>query len=204
MRTNIQALIICFIVFCPTFLFGKEIKYKVADIPKELRENAQSVVRNDVMELEINSINSATLKVFFAITVLNKNGIDDAYFSVHYDKFSKVSNIKGKVFNENGEQIKRIPADEILDISSINGFSIFEDNRRKYFDPKVRTIPFTVEYSYEVSYSDILDYPNWTPYAGFGISTEFSSMKVIAPANFPLRYNESLLAKKIHYNVMEN
>src|SRR5665647_1120703 len=112
-------------------VFAKDIKYKVAEIPKELRENAQSVVRNEEIVFEVKSLNRAIVNVTYAITILNKNGIADAYFHEFYDKFTKISGIKGHVFDENGEQIKKIPMDDILDYSAISGYSIYEDNRIK-------------------------------------------------------------------------
>jgi hypothetical protein len=178
-------------------MVAKEIKYKVADIPKELKENAKSVVRINQMEFVVKSLNNATLKVTYAITVLNKNGIDDALFNEYYDKFTKISSIAGKVYDENGEQIKKIPSDEIFDISAISGFSLYEDNRRKYIDPKIRTLPFTIEYSYEMDYSGLFIYPQWNPYSDYNISIEKSSYKIITPKNLPVRYFEKNIEKKV-------
>ena len=39
---------------------AKEIKYKVADIPKDLKENARSVVRNEEIVLNVKSVSNAT------------------------------------------------------------------------------------------------------------------------------------------------
>jgi hypothetical protein len=171
-------------------VFAKEIKYKVADIPKELRENAESVVRNEEIVFEVKSLNRATLNVTFAITILNKNGMTDAYFHEFYDRFTKISGIKGRVFDENGEQIKRIPVDDILDYSAISGYSIYEDNRIKYIDPKVRNYPFTVEYSYEQSFDGFFSFPSWYPQPKYNLAVEKSSYKAIVPKGFIFRYIE--------------
>ena len=179
MRNFIKVLII-FCIIIPVRLMAKEIKYKVADIPKELKENARSVIRNEEIVFELSSISSAVQKVTYAITILNKNGIDDAYFTQYYDKFTHISDIRARVYDENGEQIKRIPADAIIDHSAISGFSIYEDNRVKFIDPKVRTIPFTVEYSYEISYHGLMSYPIWNP-TNYSIAIEKSSFKVLVP-----------------------
>jgi len=175
---------------------AKEIKYKVADIPKELKENARSVIRNEEIVFELSSISSAVQKVTYAITILNKNGIDDAYFTQYYDKFTHISDIRARVYDENGEQIKRIPADAIIDHSAISGFSIYEDNRVKFIDPKVRTIPFTVEYSYEISYHGLMSYPIWNP-TNYSIAIEKSSFKVLVPKDSELRYLEKNVPSKV-------
>jgi hypothetical protein len=190
----------CILIFAGLFvsaqLIAKEIKYKVADIPKELKENARSVIRNQETVFEVISISSALEKVTCAITVLNKNGIDDALLSLGYDKFSKISDIEARVYDANGEQVKKVPKDDIIDHSAISGFSIYEDSRVKFVDPKVRTIPFTIEYSYEISYSGIMSYPAWDP-TDFNISVEKSSFKVLIPKNSELRYLEKNVPNKV-------
>jgi len=171
-------------------IYAKEIKYKVADIPKDLKENARSVVRSEEIILEVKSLSNATVTVVYAITILNKNGLADAYFQEYYDKFTKISDIKGRVFDENGEQFKRLPADEILDYSAISGFSVYEDNRVKYLDPKVRIFPFTVEYSYKQSFDGLFSFPSWNPQQKFNLAVEKSSYKAIVPKNLKFRYLE--------------
>ena len=169
---------------------AREIKYKVSDIPKELKENARSVVRNEEIVLEVKSLSNASANVTYAITILNKNGLNDSYFHEFYDKFSRISGVKGRVFDENGEQLKRIPSDEILDYSSISGYSIYEDNRVKYIDPKVRNYPFTVEYTYDRSFDGLFSYPSWNPQPGFNIAVEKSSYKATVSKGITFRYLE--------------
>jgi len=186
---SIRVLTGIILIFSGTVNAG-DIKYKVSDIPKELKENARSVVRNEEIILEVKSLSRATVNVTYAITILNKNGLEDAYFHEFYDKFSRVSAVRGHVYDENGEQIKRIPLDDILDYSAISGYSIYEDNRVKYIDPKVRTFPFTVEYSYEKSMDGFFSFPSWYPQSKFNLAVEKSSYKAIIPKSLAFRYLE--------------
>jgi hypothetical protein len=174
-----------------------EIKYRVADIPRILKENARSVVRNEEIVLNVKSISKATVNVTYAITILNKNGLVDADFTEVYDKFSKISEIRGRIFDENGEQIKKIPRDEILDYSAISGFSIYESNRVKYIDPKFRNFPFTIEYTYEKSWDGLFSFPSWTPQTKFNVSVEKSSYKAIVPKSINFRYKEQNISTKV-------
>lgn len=173
-----------------TYINAGEILYRISDIPKELKDNARSVVRNDERIFEVTSIDRGTLKVSYAITVLNKNGLDDAYFTEYYDKFRSISGIKGRVFDESGELIKKIPSDDIQDYSAISGFSIFEDSRVKFIDPKNRNYPFTVEYSYTVTYNGLFQYPSWMPLPDYNISVEKSSFKALVSDDLEFRYLE--------------
>ena len=169
---------------------AKDIKYKVSDIPKELKENARSVVRNEEVVLEVKSPGNASVKVSYAVTILNKNGLNDGCFQEFYDKFTRITGVKGRVFDENGEQIKRILSDNILDYSAISGYSMYEDNRVKYIDPKVRNFPFTVEYSYEQSFDGLFSFPSWNPQPRFNLAVERSTYKAIVSKNVTFRYLE--------------
>jgi len=98
---TIKEINICILII---LMFGissnaKETKYKVADIPKEILENARSVVRNEEVVLEVKSINNATLNMTYAITILNKNGLTDAYFKELLYKIQKIQRGKGSVFD---------------------------------------------------------------------------------------------------------
>jgi hypothetical protein len=167
-----------------------EILYKVSDIPKELRENAHSVMRNFDQVFEVTSISKGKLEVSYAITILNKNGIEDANFSENYDKFHSISGIKGRVFDENGVVIKKFSADDIQDFSAISGFSIYEDDRVKFINPEIRNYPFTVEYSFTETFNGLFQFPSWIPQDEYNLSVEKSSFKAIIAKSLNFRYLE--------------
>ena len=190
MNYKLLGVFIGFLLLAGSKSNAKEIKYKFSDIPKDLKENARSIIRNNEMLFEVKSLNKATLNVTFAITILNINGLEDGYFHEFYNKFRKISGIRGRVFDENGEQLKRIPSDDILDYSAISGYSTYEDNRVKFIDPKVRNFPFTIEYSYEENFNGLFSFPPWIPQPSYNLAVERSSYKAVIPKNMSFRYLE--------------
>jgi transglutaminase-like putative cysteine protease len=58
-------------------------------------------------------------------------------------------------------------------------------------DPKYRTFPFTVEFTYEIVYDGLFYYPAWEVYDDYNVAVEKSSLKVITPKGFKFRYKES-------------
>ena len=199
MMKTIRAITFGFFVVLSSGLNAGEILYKVSDIPKELKDNARSVLRNDERIFEVTSVDKGTLKVTYAITVLNKNGLDDAYFTEYYDKFRSVSGIKGRVFDESGVLIKKILSDDIQDHSAISGFSVFEDTRVKIIDPKIRNIPFTVEYTWEVTYNGFFQYPMWMPQPHYDLAVEKSSFKALIPNELEFRYLERGILSPVNF-----
>jgi hypothetical protein len=115
-----------------------------------------------------------------------------------YDKFSSVKKIKTTVYDQNGN-IVRIDANSSLqDIAAFSGYSLYDDYRIKIFDPKYASIPFTVEFSYEISYNGLLSYPFWVLYDDFNVSIEQSSLTVFTPYHFKLRYHERNLNSTVN------
>ncbi len=164
--------------------------FSVSSIPKELKANAKAVIRTNDITLELISENRARMKVYYAITILNENGLSNSYFMQPYDKFSKVRDISGAVYDANGKKIKRIKADDIQDFSNISGYSLFDDNRTKYIDPEYRSVPFTVEYSYTVVYTGILDYPDFYLFDDYNVSIMKSSFKIFTDQEIPFQLLE--------------
>ena len=179
-----------FLLLTGNYCFSGEILYKVSDIPSELKENARSVIRFSSVEIKVSNTEKAVVKYSYAITILNKNGLEDAYLVAFYDKFLSVSNIKGRVFNEHGELIDKIAVDKIRDFSAISGYSLYEDNRVKFIDPEIRQYPYTVEYSYELGMNGVLSYPSWFPLTDHNISAEKCTLRVSVPKSIELRYYE--------------
>ena len=170
-------------------LSAKELKYPVSEIPAILKENAHTVMRLYKQEVEIKSEKAVIVTVTEVRTILNKNGEDNCYFRGPYDSLHKIVNLKGKVYDEQGKQIRSFGSDDAFDRSSISGYSMFEDNRVKIIDPKYLTYPFTVEYSYEIDQKHTFELPSWD-HGEENTSYENSSFIVKVPAGYSFRYKE--------------
>jgi len=189
MRTNIISGLAA-LIFLIQPVCSKEIKYRLSDVSNELKQNVKAVIRNHSVELEIFSPEQAVKRVIYAVTVLKDNGMDKANFMQFYNKFITISKIHGTVYNKDGEPVQRISGDEILDYSAISGFSLYQDSRVKFIQPKYRIVPFTVEYTYEIKYDGLLSFPEWMPCEDYNISVEQSSVTIITPSAYKFRYKE--------------
>jgi transglutaminase-like putative cysteine protease len=191
-------LVNCIIVtfFFNDFCEGASLKYKVADIPKNLLSNAKGVIRTNEVIFEISEVNKAIEKVTFAITILNNNGIDNSLFIKFYDKFLSIRKVKAVLYDQYGKVIKNLSYLDLKDYSAISGYSLYEDNRVKYLNPDYRATPFTVEYSYEISYEGLLFYPEWQVYDDYNISVQKSKFQIITPIGFKFRFLEKNIINK--------
>jgi len=135
-------------------------EYAVANIPPELLPNARAVIRYASTDFDVKSVKSATETVRFVVTRFSEEA---GYSSlvVPYDEYSKVGKIRAWLYDAEGNEIRKIDKEEVLDYSAVSGFSIYEDDRVKYIDLSYGQYPYTIEYEYDVSYKQIMSYPIW-------------------------------------------
>jgi hypothetical protein len=198
-KAGSAALLIFQIILLPSN--AKEAKYKVSDIPVELVTNAKAVIRSSETVFEISDINKLVRRVTYAITILNEKGIDNSVLSEYYNKYISVRKIKADLYDRDGIPIKNSENIKVEDYSANDGNSLYEDIRVKVLDPKYRTLPFTVEYSYEISYEGLFLFPDWKVYDDYNISVEKSSLTILTPKDFKFRYKEKNI--KNQYKISE-
>lgn len=151
---------------------GDEPKYPVSAIPAELKEGANAVVREDAMTCKVLSTDKVIVNVRMAVTVMNAKGKYYAKRSLGYDKHRKINSLRAIVYDANGEVIKKLKNNEIVDQSSYDGFSLYSDNRLKHFDLTQGNYPYTIEYEYEMEYKTALFIPGSFLYSGENVSVE--------------------------------
>ncbi len=171
-----------------------DVNYSVATIPDSLKANAKMVVRDYSQTFEIKSPGLAVETISYVYTILNQNGYEYAQLNIPYSqKLNRVYNIRGAVYDANGDKIENLTQEKVVDQSAISGYTLFDDSRSKLFVPKNLSFPFTVEYSYVIEYDGILHLPTWLPMTDYNVSVQKSSFKMIAPQSLHFRYREKNL-----------
>lgn len=191
---------VIFLFFQVYGMAEKKPKYKASDIPEDMTKNALAVVRNYEQIFTLHSIKSANLSIKYAITVLDKNGSTYAQLNEYYDKLNNIKEINAIIYDQNGEVLEKVKNSEIKDYSAVSGFSLYEDNRRKFYNPDLDSYPYTIEYEYEFEYVGLFNFPVWQPILGYNISVEHSSFKVVVPKDEAFRYYESNIDDGVKLN----
>ena len=185
-KLEVIALFIFFTMISPVLAQD----FPVNTIPDDLKSTAKAVIRNKVSTLELISDNRAIFSETLVITILNDKGIEASKFIQPYDKFSKVRNISGRIYDADGARIGKIKSEDINDYSAIGGGTVFSDTRVVYINPKQAKTPFTMVYHYEIVYTDILDYPDFYLVPDFDIAVEHAEYSIISKLTEGFRYRE--------------
>ncbi|MEJ5961640.1 DUF3857 domain-containing protein [Pedobacter immunditicola] len=153
--------------------------YQAADIPAALKPRAHAVLRNMETTVDMRSAEQVVISVKKAVTVLNKNGDNDAGLYVFYNKNSVIKSIKGEIYDEFGKLINKFNQSSFRDESAISNFSLFEDDRIKYFKPQMINYPYTVVYEYEVRNKQNLLIPDWYASSDANVAVESNKYSFI-------------------------
>ena len=180
--------LICVLLFIiPLISISQE--YNVNTIPESLKTNADVVLRNENVELKINSPREATYYHNYAITILNEDGLGYAYYFNNYDKYRKINKVVAKLYDRNGILLKTVKKKDMTDMAYEDRISILNDERTISFNFAWKAFPFTVEIEEEIEYKGIFQLPGWHPVANSRFSVEKSTFFVSFPADYKLHYS---------------
>ena len=190
MKKNfIQALILMLFV-CAQTAFTQEIQYSSLLIPKELKENANAVIRNSDVIIFIDAIDKMRVKEKRVVTVLNRLGNREVQTYLHYDNHSKVSKISAIIYDALGNKIKKFSKSKFEDVSAVDGGTLYSDSRVLYLAYTPVNYPYTVVLESEYQTSSTGFIRGWFPVEGYYVSVQKSSYKLINKANIKFRKNE--------------
>jgi hypothetical protein len=181
------------IFFCVGFLLtlaGRAAngEYAVSGIPPGLLKNAHVIKRTEIIRFEIMNTGEAILHKKYALTIMDENGDEQAGFLEYYDKLHEIRNIEGALFDANGRELKRLKNKQIMDMTGVDETTLIDDSRRKFHHFFYKVYPYTVEYEVEIKYNGTLFFPLWLPREDENYAVEQSSISVIYPPDYTVRY----------------
>jgi len=160
----------------------------VADISDDLLRGADAVYLYNKGEFVITEDDRAIFKVRERVAILNGEGGKFAIKGVWYDKLRKVRSFNAELFDQNGQSVRKLKNSDITDVSAINGFSVYEDNRVKIADLRQSEYPYIVEFEFEVEYKYLYHIPAWELLPDDEVSVMKSSFKITSPLDFEPRF----------------
>jgi len=146
--------------------------YAISEIPEELKKDANAVIRNYSSEHLIKAADNMEINEKKVISILNKAGEKYSYAYISYNKYSRISDVKLKVFNEFGKLIKTYSKSDLNDISQSNDSYLYSDYRALASRIIQPVYPYTIELTYTVKTSDTAFLPELQPFLSANVSVE--------------------------------
>jgi len=184
-------------VFTLSF-FVKAQNFNADLIPEELTKDAYAVVRFDKLNINYENYNKVTVTNEFAVTVLKEAGLKYAYHFESYDKKSKIDKFEATLYDASGKKIRELKSKDLKDVSAADGFSMYLDDRVKYYEFTPASYPFTIHYYIKTISSNTLFLPKWIPVGDYDVGVESSSFAFTNSSSYQIRKKEKNFD---HWNV---
>ncbi|WP_347922805.1 DUF3857 domain-containing protein [Pontimicrobium sp. SW4] len=160
----------------------------VTEIPEELKKSANAVIRLSSLDVVIEKKNKMTYTYQRDVTVLNEKGNRFVEAYAGYDNQLKIRKIEAIIFDEHGEEIKKIRKRDFIDQSAVDGGTLYSDSRVLYMSYMPTSYPYTVSFTYEMETQNTAFIPSWRPITGYYVSVEKDSYRLKDLANLEIRY----------------
>lgn len=191
MKKTFLTLALSLLILFP--IFSQNFEYSILSIPDSLTTNANAVIQHENTAIEIVSSSKMVIQKNAVITVLNKLGDADAHITLYYDKDQKIKDFGAKIYNAFGKEIKKIKDNDLTDVSAADGFSLYNDNRIKYYHHVPVSYPYTIVYHYEITTPNTAFIPRWLPIHYFSASTIKSEYTLKYPSDITIQFKEKNL-----------
>jgi hypothetical protein len=168
--------------------------YPANTISEKLKENANAVIRYDKTEIKVKDFDKVIYKKKYAITILNEQGKKYAPLVERYNLLLKIDNIKGRLFDAFGTEIKTFKARDVADYSTYGtNFIYHSDSRVKSFNFNYSKYPYTVEYEVDKVIKTTFFLPDWETQLNYDCAVEHTEFLLTFPSAIPVRYKEYLM-----------
>lgn len=161
--------------------------YAISEIPEELKKDANAVIRNISSQYTINSQNDMEISEKKVISILNSPGEKYSYVYIPYDKSRKVSDIKIKVYNEFGKQIKTYSKSDLNDIGQSDDSALYTDDRALYLKISNTIYPYTLDLQFTTNTSNTIFLPTLTPFYDYNVAIENREIGILNKSGIKLR-----------------
>ncbi|WP_288369954.1 transglutaminase domain-containing protein [uncultured Algoriphagus sp.] len=136
-----------------------------------------------------------TLKTQKTVTVLSPEGLPHASVGIFYDKLVQIKNFSLEIIDpQNGKTIQKAKMKDLSDAELFDGFSVFADNRQKYYQVNSSTFPIEVHIETEVYHQSNFSFQPWIPVERAFQKLEEAELKISYPESIGIRYKEQHLS----------
>jgi Domain of Unknown Function with PDB structure (DUF3857)/Transglutaminase-like superfamily len=179
-----------FIFFLFNISLAQTIDYSILSLPSNLKENANSVILNQQIAIQIVSQNKVIVKKSKTILVYNEFGLRNIDATEFYDKSTQINTFEASLYSSFGKKIKQFKDKDFSDRSAADGFSIYNDNRFKSLIFTPTEYPFIIVFNCETESSNTAFIPAWTPIDDLFESVLKSVISISFPEKLGFKYKE--------------
>ena len=175
---------------------GQVSSFAANKIPDALLKDADAVMRNYHIDIDVVSTSEINVVERYTVTVLNKDGYYFALLNRSCNSFHDVINVTGTLYDKNGNEIRDLKKHDITVTSPYRDETLFDDLKVKHFDFNYSDYPFTVSFEIHTTYNESFWLPGFSPQNDMRCAIEKADFEFTHPKSIPVRFKPFHLADK--------
>ncbi|MGY5849958.1 DUF3857 domain-containing protein [Salegentibacter sp. F14] len=156
----------------------------------DLLEDANAILREEVIEINILSVDQMRVKTRRKVTVLNENGNHHVKAYTFYKENIKIIEQQARIYNSSGEEIKVFKKRHFDDRSYLSSSEMYGDSRISYMNYTPTAYPYTVIFEEEYETNSTVFRTSWIPLDAYHLSVEKARYILNNPKGIPFRFEE--------------
>ena len=142
-----------------SFAIAQKSNYDIALIPEAMKQNAFSVVREELVEFEVKAVDKAYYRVHKVVSVLSEAGKGELFFYESSDDFQSLGDVSIQLFDSKGKLIHKYSKSDLT--KQAYGSGLVPDGKIYYLGVQAPEYPVTMQTDYEVKYNSLWGYPKY-------------------------------------------
>lgn len=163
-------------------------KYTIASIPPALLKNTNSVLIDEVLDVDVSQDGKLVTKKLLVWAVLNEKGNNDPRLFEHYDSNTKVKKIEAVIYDAFGNKKEQFKKKNFSDVSESGYATMYGDSRVLYKRYTPGAYPYIVVFQSETESGDTAFIPRWVPLSSYYESTLSSRYEITFNPSNKIRY----------------
>jgi uncharacterized lipoprotein YehR (DUF1307 family) len=174
-------------------------EYAAFILPDHLKQNAEAVIRKELVQLYINHKGAVEVEHTRVVTLLNQNGSDMAIWYAHENQFRKQHTLEAVLYDHLGHRLREAGKKEVQPIGNYRE-SGFSDYKGLKLDMTYHQYPYTVEFHAKYTLSDFFMLPDFN-LQQLNVATESGRYEINTPADY--RYQWKAIHTAVQPTLLE-
>ena len=124
------------------------------------------------------------------IQINNRNGEVFSNVDIPFSSNCRINNLSGQIEDTKGHIIRLLKNRDIINVSAISDYSLYNDDNVRKFTLKHNTYPYRIRYTYTTISKQFLMIADWNPVFNLKVPTRHATLTVLYPPDYRLNISE--------------
>nr|WP_299346148.1 DUF3857 domain-containing protein [Allomuricauda sp.] len=175
---RLKAIPLLLLLFQQYFSFSQNEELSFSRFNPDMLLSANAVIRNHQMHVNLLDKDDMLVDYVRTVTVLNEKGNKQVQAYIGYSNSISIKMANANIYDKNGNLIKKLKKKDFMDVSAVDGGTLYSDSRVLYMSYLPSEYPYTVSFSYQLKTKNTGTIPSWYFIDGFMVSTEQTSYTI--------------------------